>query len=416
MRSFLFLQGPPSLFFLRLARRLRAQGHRTTRVNLCAGDRLCWPVFGALDYRGSAARWPDYLRGVLQDRTVTDVLMCGEQKPLHQAAMPVIRDHGAQVVVTDFGYLRPDWVTLELDGMTRLSRFPRDAEAIRALARQVDMPELKPLYADSFAAMAAWEVSTDILNWLFWFLYPHYRSHLGISPVRLYASAGWRLLGKNRRHVTAGRHIDELQRAGLRYFVFPLQMETDYQIRAYSPFDGLTEPIVTVLDSFARHAPSDVHLVVKIHPLDNGLKPWRRRIADLARARGLADRVVVLDGGVLVKLLAGSLGVITINSTVGVWAIRAGVPVFVLGEALYDVPGLTHQGRLESFWHAPEAPDRDLAKAWVRAAAGTIQVRGGYYSQEGRETALTQVAYRLGRGLVNAPLSSGVSGGRETGR
>jgi capsular polysaccharide export protein len=45
------------------------------------------------------------------------------------------------------------------------------------------------------------------------------------------------------------------------------------------------------------------------------------------------------------------------SSTVGCQALARGVPVMALGKAIYDIAGLTHQGELDEFWNAPEAPD-----------------------------------------------------------
>ena len=332
--------------------------------------------------------------------------MCGEQRPLHKAALPVIHAHGANVVVTDFGYLRPDWITLELDGMSGLSRFPREAEAIRALAARVEQPDLDLRFRDNLPKMALWEMTTDILNWFYWILFPHYRSHLLVNPVRLYVSGAWRDRSRARRNRAARADLAALKKSRRPYFVFPLQMEVDFQIRAYSPYPGLREAIVEVLDSFARAAPPLACLAVKTHPFDQGVTPWDRVVTELAAERGLADRVVMLDGGTLKALLARARGIVTINSTFGIWAIRERRPVHVLGTAVYDVPGLTHQGDLDSFWQKPPPPDAELVEAWVQAASGTIQVRGGYYSADGLAHAVRESAYRLIHGLVGKPLSA----------
>ncbi len=39
----------------------------------------------------------------------------------------------------------------------------------------------------------------------------------------------------------------------------------------------MTEVMETVLESFARKAPSNALMLIKIHPLDNGLVNCRRR-------------------------------------------------------------------------------------------------------------------------------------------
>ncbi len=41
-RTFLFLEGPSSPIFMKIADRLEAQGHRCLRINLNLGDRIFW--------------------------------------------------------------------------------------------------------------------------------------------------------------------------------------------------------------------------------------------------------------------------------------------------------------------------------------------------------------------------------------
>src|SRR5690606_16043873 len=118
--------------------------------------------------------------------------------------------------------------------------------------------------------------------------------------------------------------------------------------------------------------------VVNEHPLDNGLRPWRQRVAERAAARGLGSRVVILAQGRAEDLLPRLAGVVTINSTVGLSAILAGVPVKVLGRAIYDLPGLGHPGHLDRFWRAPRRPDPAVANAFERFLRHRYHVPGTF--------------------------------------
>jgi capsule polysaccharide modification protein KpsS len=59
----------------------------------------------------------------------------------------------------------------------------------------------------------------------------------------------------------------------------------------------------------------------------------------------------------LPTLLRHAAGIVTVNSTVGLQAMFHGRPVCTLGDAIYALPGLVHQGDLASFWRAPTAVD-----------------------------------------------------------
>ena len=84
---FVFLQGMPSPFFSRIAAALRANGCRTTRINLCFGDLLFWRGPDAVNYRGSYRGWPDYIDRFFVRESVTDVVLLGEQRRYHREAV-----------------------------------------------------------------------------------------------------------------------------------------------------------------------------------------------------------------------------------------------------------------------------------------------------------------------------------------
>lgn len=85
------------------------------------------------------------------------------------------------------------------------------------------------------------------------------------------------------------------------------------------------------------------------------------------------------------------------NSTVGLHCLKEGVPVKTLGSAVYDIPGLTHQGTLDAFWSDPEPVDRALDADFRRALAREIQIKGSFFHKEGRRRAVAEAAERLTR-------------------
>src|SRR5205823_7889479 len=136
------------------------------------------------------------------------------------------------------------------------------------------------------------------------------------------------------------------------YFVFPLQLATDFQIRAHSPFADVRDALRHVMASFARSG-SPLSLVIVGHPLDNGLIDWWGLVHGLARQFGIRERVIAFEGGIPGEILCKAAGIVTVNSTVGTTALGSGVPVKVLGNAVFDIPGLTSQQPLDEFWNQP---------------------------------------------------------------
>jgi len=405
-RCFLFLQGPPGPFFRQLGAALRCAGNEVLRVNFNGGDRLDWHA-PAIDFRKGAEAWPDEVEALIEQHHVTDLVLFGDCRPLHRAAISVAAEQLVTVHVFEEGYVRPDWVTLELDGVNGHSSLPRDAEYYcRTAIRLTPVPALPPVPASFIQrareAFAYYGASTALA-----FRFRRYRSHRPFHvPVE---AAGW--LRRFARYPLARWRSGKVRRAlASSYFVVPLQLDSDYQLRVHSPFEGMGRAIRAILASFAAHAPAGPMLVFKEHPLDNGLRNWRKRIAAQALALGIADRVRYLEHADIAPLVAHARGVVTVNSTTGTLALAAGVPVKVLGQAVYDVPGITHQGPLDGFWETPGQPQVEIFAAFRRVLAHRCLLRGGFSSREGRalliEPAVTRMlsAGDTARAVVGKPV------------
>ena len=394
--TFLFLQGPPGPFFAELAAGLEKEGHRCRRVNFCGGDAFDWPG-PAHGFAGRFDEWPKFLSAFIQAEAVTDIVLFGDCRPFHEAARHVANALGITLHVFEEGYIRPDWVTLERGGVNGNSSLPRDPQLYLALAANLPpVPNYPPIPASfrqrALGAFAYFAASTILAS-----RFPHYRSH---RPYRATAElAGWAVRFCGRPVARLRSAITARQLCG-RFFVLPLQLDSDHQIRIHSPFAGMTEAIERIIASFAAHAPTDVALVVKEHPLDNGLTGWRRVVGDIARRHGVEDRIAFLEHGRTDALVAAAVGVVTVNSTTGTLALSAGTPVAVLGDAVYDLPGVTHQGELESFWGAPGKPQLEIYDAFRRVLVMRCLLRGGFSNQIARRHLLPSAVARLGQSVA----------------
>ena len=403
-RQFLFLQGPTNFLFAEVAKGLRERGHITHRINVCLGDQIFWRGPGAVNFRGRQTEWPAFIDEFFARHSITDIVLLGEQRDLHRAAIAAARTRDIRVTVTDFGYIRPDWVIVEMNGMNADSLFPREPEAILEMARDLPPIDRQVRYRDSFLNQALLDMTFHLSTALWPWTFPHFKRYTLRHPILTYLGIGLRLARGGIESRRAGRALAIVAARGPLY-LFAMQTEADYSLRAYSRYPDLDHPMREAIQSFARHAPPPASLVFKVHPLDPGLKDWRRRIARMAREAGVAERVFYIDGGALDALIVASSGVITVNSTVGVRTIELQRPIFALGDAIYCVPGVTFTGSLDDFWKMGQAPDPVLADALLRAQAATLHVRGGYYSRERVEAAAAGMIYRLHHGLVNQPLA-----------
>lgn len=394
-RSFLFLQGLSTPLFFKLGQSLRRQGNRVSRINICAGDYLFWPDAEAVRYGGRFSEWSHFLSRFLGEHEITDIVLFGDRRPYHRVAIRLAAQNGITVHSFDEGYLRPDWITMESGTDWRGELASGD---LAHKAEHLPSPSQHQRVAGGFAQRALWDVVFHAVNMVTRPLFPFYVRHRpkhpfveGLGWVRR-ASMRWRV----RR--AAVEVQDSLLKRQAPFFLLPLQLDSDFQIRHRSPLKSMGEVMEHVFASFVAHSPAGSELVVKVHPLDNGLIDRARQVAALAAAHGVADRVRLIDGGHLPTLIGASRGVIVVNSTTGLAAMHQRKPTFALANPIYKLPGLVSPGTLDRFWTDGEPPRPELIAAFERVLADRCQVNGSYFTAAGMDLAVRNIMLRLTHG------------------
>jgi len=394
----LFLQGPSSPYLKYVADSLQSNGWTIHKLHFCMGDAvLWWPKSGDW-FRKPTAEWPAFLRQYILDHGVTDMVMLGDGRTRHAEAIKVGLALGIRIHVFEHGYLRPDWLMIETRSSTEGTPQPSAALTIKSLTEKgkSDQSRTQPVFTQSFLVSSLYDLAFHIPNVLLGRLvHPHYRTHGPVHPFVEYA--GWvkkGLLRKSRRRGALYMQAHYLGETP-QFFLFALQLFGDYQIRNHAPAGSLYKIVDGTIRSFAKHAPSHCKLLFKTHPLDNGLYSWASNIAAEARKYGVEDRVDVIDGGDLDALIGRSLGVVTVNSTVGVTALLAHKPVLALGRAIYDQEGLTHQYSMRDFWTDPRGPEASLPEMFAEKLIELTHFRGGFIGRPAMETGGRNMADRI---------------------
>ena len=70
-------------------------------------------------------------------------------------------------------------------------------------------------------------------------------------------------------------------------------------------------------------------------------------------------------------------------------------PVKVLGDAFFDIDGLTDQQSIDAFWTRPQAPDEDLFKRFKAHVINRTQVNGNYHEPKARKHTAKALARRF---------------------
>ncbi len=393
-RTFLLLQGPHGPFFARLGAMLGAAGARVFRVGFNRGDRAFWPDTASyIPWRGTAEEWAGAVSALMHARGVTDLVLYGDTRPLHAAAIAAAEAMGLTVHVFEEGYLRPYWITYErggANGHSRLMELPV-SEMQAALARTDGSQPDAPAHWGDMREHMFWGA---LYHWFVFAGFWDYRAYRPHREITVWQEAKLHL----RRLLLQPFHRWEriiatarIRRAGFPYHIVLLQLEHDASFRAHSPFAGMAEFIDAVMAGFAAGAPPHHHLVFKAHPLEDGRSPLRRIIRDLAARHGIRGRVHFIRGGKLAMLLNQARSAVTVNSTAAQQALWRGLPLKAFGQAIYAKPEFVSMQAPAEFFAAPSRPDGRAYRDFRLFLLETSQIPGGFYSANGRRALLRQV-------------------------
>jgi capsular polysaccharide export protein len=394
---FLFLQGMQSSFFKRVGDNLTAKNCRVSRINFCLGDWIFWSGKNSVSFRGRISDWKDYIDSFLDANGVTDIILVGEQRKYHDAAIIAAKERGIRVVATDFGYLRPDWIAIELNGMNGSSLLPRNIEQIHQINNNLSQVDLGPVFDDGEIKRILCDLVYSFSTLVDVLFFPYYvQSDMRPQPAKglFYSFIKWGKLLIN--YSSTKKFVDLVGEGETSFFLFAMQLEHDFQIVKYSHYNDLIEPIEEVVYSFSKLGNNESKLIFKNHPCDLGIRNWKVIIAQLAMKYGIDDRVYFIDGGVsLDKLLKNCSGLVTVNSTSGLRSLQLGCPVKSLSSAIYSMPGLTFQGDLDDFWEKPIKPDQNNVAAFVNVIASKLHIRGLFFNEPGMSGGIRDFADKL---------------------
>jgi capsular polysaccharide export protein len=373
--------GPLGVFFARLAHHLERRGVPVIKV--------CFPLreFGfaphqRVPYAGTMAGFQPFLRSLILERGIRHLFMYGDFIDPHRLAIALVREMNAEKAVPftleawvfELGYIRPNFVSLELERVNARSNLNRPVAYYQALPPVEVIPQARREAGVRWRKV--WKMPTFIQH--AFTDYPIIQGPHKLQPKPSYLWAQVR--GLLRKHLY--RHTERSVRRrlldGTPYVLVPLQVSSDSQVSLGSDYAGMEPLIAELIASFARHAPGGERLVFKHHPRDRGYNHYGDWIRALAQRHGVAERVFYFHDGSLGPILKRAKAVVTINSTVGLQALYHATPTKVLGRTFYNLPGLTDQQPLADFWRSPQPSDRELFRRFYAHLLDTTQINGNF--------------------------------------
>lgn len=376
----LLLQGPVGPFFWRVSKDLTQAGARVFKVNFNGGDWLFYPS-GAINFHGHSDEWPAYLESILDEQDIDVVMLFGDCRAIHRAAHEIAHRRNLKIGVFEEGYVRPDYVTLELYGVNNHSLLPRLPEFYLNEPKYLIEQPIQVKNAYWYGAL--WAILYYLISGLLKPIFSHYQHHRPLTWLEAlpWLRSFWRKgYYKIKEHGMLARLTGLLKGS---YYLVPLQVNNDAQVLTHSEFSSIAIFIERVMLSFAQHASVKVTLVIKHHPMDRGYNDYSKLITELAIKFGVQGRCIYIHDQNLPKLLQNSRGVVVINSTVGLSALHHGTPLKACGHAIYDMAGLTSQDSLDIFWTSSQfcKPNRLLLQCFQGYLLKHTQLNGSFYKR-----------------------------------
>lgn len=375
----LLLQGPMGDFFTNFSIWLNSHGIQCFKVNFNGGDQFdSRHIEYSFDYTGTYADFSAWIDHLLITHKIDAVVCFGDCRKYHQTAKQVALTHKIKFFAFEEGYIRPNYITFEQDGVNFFSNFLTHFQAANTKVSRIreNTQAIKSSYSLRVMSVIIYYFFMLMFSWK----YSHYKHHrqMGVwTELYYWIWAGIRRI-KNAciEKTKFNRFISTYKK---RYFVFALQVHNDFQIRTHSELKCMEKYIQLVIEDFAHHADPYHHLVLKHHPMDRGYRNYARLIRKLAKQYGVEERIHYFCDIHLPTLLKHSLGFVAVNSTTGIQALYHCIPVKVLGYALYNLPKLTNQRPLSKFWRNPGKVDQVYFKKFRENLIEYSQLNGSFY-------------------------------------
>ena len=392
------LQGPVGPFFKRFRSHLEKNGYDAWHICFNPADRLFSQKRNRINFRGDLADWESWFSSFLSAAHVDKIILFGSERPIHRVARKLAAAAHIRVISLEEGYVRPGFITIEEGGNNASS--PLAGQVPSASSTTPEYPDHETEDFKGFWLMCGYGTIYYVVRQFFTFGKQKqlmHRRFFAAPEIFFWIRNGWRRVFRHAHNSSKIGHLTKKHSGN--FYLVPMQVAADTQLQDAAQGWSLMRLISTTLKSFAEHAPAHCRLVFKVHPLERGHCNNQPLIIDTAKVYGVADRVDILDAGSLGHLASHAAGMITINSTSGLSAIYHGIPLLVMGKAVYGHPDLVlfgdHQSDLDSFWSCGHVADKVLRRAYLNWIKHEALVHGDFYAKKGQETALQSILTRV---------------------
>lgn len=383
-KNILLLQGPMGSYFNTLDKIFSDENAKVFRIGFNMGDQFFANKKHYTGYKDKPKNWTTFIKDFFIIHNIDKLFVFGDCRFYQKIAIEIAKELNIQIYVFEEGYIRPNFITLEEHGVNAHSIQPKNREFYDNLVLDDNLiEEIENVveFKSTFIKMAREAIIYYWVANLFHFKYPNYIHHRNFSLLDEFKAGCKNVFRKYKYKITEkGLNQKFGNELSKKYYFVPLQTHGDFQIKNHSKYKNIEAFIKEVIESFAVHAPKDSILVFKHHPVDRGRRNHASYIKNLAYILGIKHRVIITWDVHLPTFLRNAIGTIVINSTVGISSLYHETPTICLGDAIYDIEGLTCKDMsIDEFWENYKEVDIELFRKYRAYLIKTTQINSNFY-------------------------------------
>ena len=375
----LFLVGPIGTFFARLSNYFEDNNVKTYKISFPLYE-YGFPQSKIIKYEQDINGFKSFLRETIFNYEIKHIFMYGNVLIPHKKALDLVRElklEGKYINthIFELGYLRPNFVTLEDEGINFNSSLIKSREFYLKQEPYSVLP--LPKKHARLRIRKIWKGITFINHSFKNYKIVEKEHKLQPKPIYIwYQIKGFFL--KYFYFFTEYKLKNYFLRK--KYFLVILQVSTDSQLTEGSDFKDNKKFIYKVIKDFSEAKRNDLNLVFKHHPRDRGYTNYHDQIEKISKEFGVDNNVFYIHDYYLSKLFKNPncKGTVLINSTVGYQSLYHSIPVKSLGITPYNIKGLSHQEDLVSFFKNPSPVEKLLFIKFYKYILENSQINGNF--------------------------------------
>jgi len=382
-KNVLFLQGPMGFFFNNLSIFIN-KNYKSKVFNIAYNGGDEYFLNNPIPIIGNNEKIITKTIELIQKEKINSIFLLGDEREIHSYIIKWKEENNIElnIYVFEEGYFRPNYITIEENGVNNNSTLDLSYETLKKL----DLKDLENRYEEPenikepYKHMAWQATMYYFFSTLKYIKYNQYTHHRDSSIINEGYYGAINFLKLKYYKLKERKHIDYISETITNNFIFfPLQVESDFQIKKHSPFNNIEESIHEFFRLYTKYNSTE-YIVIKHHPMDRGKNDYNKIIRLNAIKFNIdLKKIMYIYDVDLPTCLKHAKKCITVNSTVGLSALIHELPVFLMGEANYNIKTITNT-EIDFFTNVKQ-PDMDLFNKLKYTIIEATQVNGSFYKE-----------------------------------